>query len=588
MNRILAGATCVVLPLAAWTALPRAQADVDSEPDLAALMPESTWIYAEGPGLAGLFAGGLDHPLVARLLGSELGELFLAQAETSPEDALERVEERLGRSPLKALEAMTARGIALGVGYKRGEPVYAIAARGGEPEEMSAVLRDALGWAAEQHGLERSQLIEPHGRIRGAGVWYLGDELTLALEGDLFLASNDEGRLRDMLDLGALEEAAGLASRPGFAEATRGVAGDELAWAWFDLAGLAQVAAEPVKNLRAATGNPGLQFLLGPVFCALGSGEAAYVELELDAERLALDVESFGVAAGVAQSVQLPLDARPPSLPSAKESDGARALVYRDLAGLFRQRTEMFPADVLPKFAEATSTLALFFGGADVTDGILPAISPWLGVIVRPVAFDEGATPDIPLPAAAIVARLEDAGRLGEQMFGAFHTLVGVINVEAAQNMQPQLIPKLELVQADQVLSAHYVEPAPGGGVDLRYNLVPAVALVDDAFVLATHRELAKELVGQLRRGEVEAPAGGGEHLSLEGAAAARVVRDNAEALAMNGVLNEGKTMEQASGEVRALASIADMVERLELFTQRPTAASLRVGLRVDFTERGE
>ena len=56
--------------------------------------------------------------------------------------------------------------------------------------------------------------------------------------------------------------------------------------------------------------------------------------------------------------------------------------------------------------------------------------------------------------------------------------------------------------------------------------------------------------VQQLQRGETRAASGLGESITLSGPTLAGTLRANSEALVMNAVLNEGKSMEEARGEI--------------------------------------
>ena len=150
----------------------------------------------------------------------------------------------------------------------------------------------------------------------------------------------------------------------------------------------------------------------------------------------------------------------------------ASALLYRDFAGLLQNRVELFPAEALPSMAELMTNFALFFGGRDLGDEVLPGLSPWVRIVARPVEFDPGREPELPLPAAVAVARLQDATVDGERFVTAFQTLIGIINVEQAQQAQPMLQLRLGREGAVDVTSARFHTPGPEEGVDMRYNLL--------------------------------------------------------------------------------------------------------------------
>ncbi|MDA1267262.1 MAG: hypothetical protein O2816_19445, partial [Planctomycetota bacterium] len=273
-----------------------------------------------------------------------------------------------------------------------------------------------------------------------------------------------------------------------------------------------------------------------------------------------------------------PAGATPPALPAAKADDTARAVLYRDLQAIFKHRGELFPVEAQPGFAEAISNLALFFGGQDITDDLLPNLEPWIGVIARPVEFDDGAVPDIPLPGAAVLVRSSQPDAIGSQLVAATQSLLSILNIDAAQNQQPVLTVKLELHEGHTITYGTYRRPGEGEGVDARYNLEPACALVGKTFVLGTHRNLVKDLVSQISRGEIDPPERG-EMLEFSGTEIARVIEANMETLVLNAVLSDGKTEKQARKEIKGLRALSAMIEVLRFETARPAARDLRVSL---------
>jgi hypothetical protein len=413
----------------------------------------------------------------------------------------------------------------------------------------------------------------------------MGDKLAMGLQGGVFLAAGDEATLRRMIDLGAAEEpkSAGLAGVVGFRNArAREHSSEAFVWSWMDLEGLsAGTNAKGLDGLRGMVGQPGTQLLLGPVISTLTTADEAVIELGLSADALDLKMTGLNVEPGAGDAVLLAQDARPPRLPAAAEGETARAVLYRDVEGIFRHRVDLFPADVQPKFAEATAGLATFFGGVDITDEVLPGLGPWVGMVAREPEYETGATPDLPLPAAAFLIHLEDSQDMGDRMISAFQNLVAILNITGAQEMRPSLRLGMESYEGQTFTYGTFRKPAEGEGVDMRYNLVPACTVVGDTFILGTHLSLVKELGGQLARGELETEPAAGETLTLRGARLAEVLDANREALVMNAILNEGKDEATASGEVDALTAIAGMIESLRIETSRPTTEDLSVRLRL-------
>ena len=563
-----------------------------SEParDLASSLPSDALVRVEAPGLAELCSRGVEHPFVRAVLGSEFGELLLASSPASLEVPLARAERALGTPLLPALALLSANGAALGVAYRDGKPAWILAMRGDDPARVRRVLERGLALAAEKAGFPGA-LDRPAKQIDGADAWLLGEELVVAVRGASVVASNVEARVLEVLER---ERSATAASASPNDSASR--PGGELLRAWIDLDGLAAVEAAPnapkdrvrVSALRAIAGQPQAQTLLGPGVCALGRASELSLSLSLRGEDLELAVRAEGVDAG-ASSVLFPASAPPELL--APPGSLASAVLHRDLGALFAERSSLFAPESLPALAKTNSDLALFFGGMDLADEVLPGLSPWLRTIVRPVAFDAGAAPEIPLPALALLVELEDPETLGPSLVSAFQTAIGLVNVDRAQKGKDALLLEVKDSGGIQVTSARFKKPRAGEGVDVRYNFVPACALAGKTFVLGSHVALVADLAqGELARGTSPATVAGTvrERLELRGPELAAVVDANAEALVMNAVLNEGKPRAKAESDIRGLAALLRLVRVARIELGYADARALELVARFDLAPAGE
>lgn len=572
MNPMLAHALFCAAPLLH-------SAPLEAPSDIAALMPAEVEIYAEAPGFSELCRQGLRQPLVAAVLESPLGDLIREEV-GSPGLLLIGLSVKAGRPVLPTLAELSADGLAIGLVPRKGaKPIVCVAARG-DADEWESALEFALAKLAESQGLPPADLIAPQRTVDGMHVWELGDFAAIALDDGLFLAASDAATLERMIAL-RREAAESLATNAEFQRA-RGAyrTDDALLWSWLDLAALEASADDGLGDLRKLPGQPAAQLLFGSTLANLGGAKTAALELRLGANSLELDVVGIDAPEGVAAKLVAPRKTSPPALPAALDGEAARGSVYRDFASVFRERVELFPPGAQPAFAEATSNLALFFGGQDIADDVLPKLEPWIGFVSRPVVFDERAVPEVPLPGAAILVRTTEPETMGPELVAAVQSLLAVLNIEAAQNQQPILTVNLELHEGTTITYGRYRAPVQGEGVDVRYNLEPACAMVGDTFVLGTHRALVKELAGQLVRGELTQPPRG-ESLELSGAEIARVIAANEETLVLGAVLDDGKSEEQARKEIGGLVAVAGLIDALRLETARPAARDLRASLKL-------
>jgi len=504
MNKTLVVTLLGALPVA-LAAIP--PAPFEHGRDVAALMPPGTVVYLEAEGLGELCAQGFEHPLVAPLLGSPLEDWMQEQVGLSLPDAVELMDLWAGRRALPALERLIEGGLAAGV--LPGEtdvPIFCVAARG-DAELWEEVVDSVMTQVADTQGLPRDKIVPPHREIRGVDVWLLGGVGAIALCEGVFLASTDQETLREMIDLGAEGMLGGLATDERFSRARETQRSPEtFLWAWLDLEGIEAVAPEEVGELRRLPFDPLAQLLFGASLANLVAAQEGVVEVRFDGGRVDVDLVGVGAAEGP-HAVLLPSRKSPlPPLPTLRPHEVARGVVYRDLAAIFRGREELFDAEHQPALADVASGLAVFFGGADVAEEVLPSLSPWIGVVARSVEFDPRAVPDPCLPSVALLIQVDDPESMGPRLVSAVQTAFSLANVKAALKRQPLLKVQVESSAGHSVTYGRYPPPSAGESADLRYNLEPACSLVGETFVIGTHRALVGELVAQLAAGDLEPP----------------------------------------------------------------------------------
>jgi hypothetical protein len=469
---------------------------------------------------------------------------------------------------LPALATLTARGAALGVAPSGGRAAWALVLHGDDAALLQDVLARALDAAARKAGHPKA-FAEPHERVLGADVWRIGEELVLARRGALLVASNESGYGRDVLALaadGAAPAEAGLAGDARF-RATRPARDGALVSAWLDLERVRELPPNPsgrggggdgLRELAELAARPAAQFLLGPDLAGLGGSDRLTARLEVRGDGLSLRLRGLGTPD--LDVLRRRRGAARPPLPAATDDDVAVARLFRDFAAVFEHRAELFPPEVLPTLAKPLSDLAILFGGGDLSETVLPRVSPWITLVARRVAFDESARPEIALPALAGILRLEDAEDLGPRLTAAFQTLIGISNVQRAQQAKPPMVLGLVLEGETSVSRAAFLAPRPGEGVDVAYNLEPACATVGDLFVLGTHEVVVRQLVRELAGGRAGAATGPAETLHVRAPALAAVVERNFDAIVMNKVLEEGVGHGQAEQEIAGLRALLELL----------------------------
>ncbi|MBI5433873.1 MAG: hypothetical protein HZA52_13660 [Planctomycetes bacterium] len=583
----------ILIPLLALPVLPfvwpkpRPIEPLAPERELATLSPTDCTVYVETPGLADLARRGLEHPLARAVLAEPRVRALLAAGKTDPEGLLAGLDAVAGFEVLPTVAKLSERGAALSLAFRRAKPSALLVLRGADAKAFGEEVEELLALAAERAG-HAGAFDQPMERVLGADVWRIGEELSIARRDALAFVSNDEAFLRDALALAASADAKGLAGTEDFAAAAKSRAPNELVFAFADLGEVDRRAEqgqlgdpEGWKKLRNMAREPGVQFLLGPTFAALGGARSASLSIACEREDVRLSLVGHGVDCGAAVALLPEAGAAFPPAPNGR-ANVATWVLHRDLADLFAKRADLFEPEQLPAFSEALSNLAIFFGGVDISETVIPALAPWGRVVVRDIGFDAASKPELAFPAAALIVRVEDPTQVGPLFPSAFQTVVGLMNVERGQQGKSPMQLQIELVGDVQVSYAKLMAPKPGEGVDVVYNLEPACALRGEIFVIGTHRKLVEELVRELAAGELDARAPTAETLEIAGDAVLAALIANREALVMNAVLSEGKTREKAERDLDGALAVAELLEHVKLEARRLDAGSFALELALD------
>ena len=554
---------------------------------LASALPDDSLFIVEAPGLAALIAQGPNSPLVQALDASPTIRALLKQAEPSPEQLIEQGSQILDTPLLPRLASLFAGGLAIGMSPGNSKPHWTVVGCGTDAEQTQESLWRVLQFAGEQAGYPKA-LNRPHDTVEGADVWYIGEEFAVARSGAFLAASTSHDLLHDTLaTLADFKPSHKSEQAPASTPALRVTLRAE---DWIEAQGVK--GAKKLREMRASAARPAVQFLLGPSLALLTRSSDFRAELFVEEEDLRLRIDGTGIDAGSFAKL-LPgqaesFDQRPPNLRPTVA--GADLLLYRDIDALFEHRADLFPVDTLPKFAEAISNLTLFLGGMDLTDEVLPGLSPWMRLVVDEVVFDEGARPAQPLPAACLLVEVKDNERLGGSLVAAFQSAISLTNIERAQQAKPPFLLGIELVEGVQMSKAHYLLASPEDGVDMEYNLAPACALVDSTFVLGTHKDLVSRVVRELAAGEPtktpEQPLA--ENLALPGILLINALVDNIDTLVMSKVLEEGVSKSEAKAEFDAVLGILELINNLSLEVSPRDSDHVAVELRLDLRSKSE
>ena len=513
-------------------------------------------------------------------LSTELGEALTSQVD--PEGALALLELMAGMPVLDSLGRLTTQGAALGVAGKKPEPKTVLVVRAASESVADEIREQAFEVLEEKTG-HAGALDRPHGRPDGARLWNIGEALVLQRGATILLGNSRDYALR-VDELARTDHDRSLFAREDFRSRYDKRSSDAFAWAYADRDGIERAFDTKLDELARGNGHPGVHALLGAPIGALVTARAVTAELTLNGNALELELDGYDTDATLQLLPRGELE-RPAELTSREEL--ASALIYRDFGSILREGRELFLPRMVPRLAEAESQLALFFSGQEVGSEVLPHVSPWIRLVSRPLAFERGPTPEIPLPGLALVARIEKPEEIGPQFLAAFQSIVSIIGVDQAQKQGRPFLLAVDAEAGIPLSYARFLDPHEGDGVDMRYNLRPACAVYEDTLILGTHEELVRALLRERTEGAAPAvEAGTGEWLKLSGEPLGRLIRANFEAMVMNKVLEDGVTREEAENEIGGLERLVTSIRDLAIELPSPTREHVKLSMRITLDDR--
>lgn len=490
----------------ALQARPHAQ---DGRPPLA-LLPEQSAVVLEVQQPSQLL-----EALNARPLGMPLAQ---DPADVPWRQGLEDTERFLGQSLASALAICADRGAALGfvpgrTDWRTGLVLWA------SDEGASAALLTKIFDKLEQQFGQPGLFDNPRERIAGLPVWSVGDELWIGQAGPRLMAAQTRALLAEMLTRSANPAELGLLGQPAMTAAREVPAPPLGLWFWTDLKRLRAAPSEiQWEPLDALIRRPEGLLGVGSGLALLPHAEHWSASLALEGQKLSLELLAHGL--GTAPAGLIPAQPANQRAFLAHPENLAQALLHRDFALLVDERARLLEPSALAQFSAKLTELEAFFGGLRLGEDILKRFSPWWQVALREVPFPTGSAPGLPLPGGALFIELPNDARLHHALDAAFQSLVSLANVEGAQQGRSplRLAAKLHGGQAYSVASP--LPLAEGEVGDLRYNLVPALALTEQGLLLASHEALLLEVLDELKAAPTQSSSPG-EHLHINGAALA-------------------------------------------------------------------
>jgi hypothetical protein len=241
--------------------------------------------------------------------------------------------------------------------------------------------------------------------------------------------------------------------------------------------------------------------------------------------------------------------------------------MFRDLAGLWVARDELFDEATVAKFAQADTQLGLFFSGRDFGPEVLGELeAPVQFIVARQSYAADKPTPALKLPAFALAFRLKHADDFAPELLMTYQKFVGIFNITGGQEGRPQLLLSTEEYKGTTVSKATYLHDSKASKENAppHYNFSPACARIGDHFVFGSTVGIVRQVVDALQ----QSPAALKDNtaLTVESAPLAAILADNKELLITQNMLSQGHSRAEAE---TAVQTILDVLGKLKEFALR-------------------
>ncbi|GEM_PF-4463594 len=544
--------------------LPAQQQKAAKEP--IQLVHQAALVYVEVTHPEHLWPLVLDASYQEQLRKTLAVRRLLARRELRPARELAQgIQRHSGRPFLEVLAEASARRIAVAV-----EPVsqtVLVILKGKDAATVERLSR-SLQKTIQQYTQQRNLPLEPaQTQYQGVSVYSVGSKVYWAHTQQWFFASNSPQGIQSALDRLRGEEEDHLGRTEDYRKARALVGQSATGWGMLRTAPLL-LLPQVQQALTGKHREIGAELLAGGVMEVLARAPVVAIRLDAQSQHLRM-------------SVHVPYDpgkVRPHRrwfFAPAKERGGGllrppgtilSLTIYRDLAQWWKQRERLFRPEALGAFDEAEGNLGLLLGRVDLEEDLLQHLGPRIRVVVARTAFPPKQTPQLKLPAAAVIFSLRDP-QVGQALLVGYQRLVSLINITGVQqDIQPLLLGS-QTYRGVPCYVARFVVPSDAKlpRETLYYNFSPSAAVMDRWFILSSHEQLLKKLIDQLQN-QGDTPAQGlNTAVELDLKQLAAVLEDNRATLVAQTLLQEGTPLPQAQKQTDLFLQLLRRLNRAAL-----------------------
>ena len=535
--------------------------------DPARLMPEWALAYLEITHPEQLIEPAFKPAVWERLSGTKEVKAYLASEKYGQaQSAVAAIEAKVG---LKWDQLLRNHSRSLHVAFDpigNGLVLIVRARQAGDWPKLNSAALELIAADAARNG--RPSPLQ-NKEYRGYTAYTLGSNVSYVIAGELLIASNKPEILKSVLDR-VKDGGRSLIDSADYQQSRSAVPSGQAAWSMLRLTPL-RLFPKFGQVVSGKSNNPAAELIAGGVLDALRHADVVTSSVHLDASGLRWRTALPHDAVRRSKSRAWFFEAEPgQAAPAPLEPKGVLATIttYRDLAGLWAMRDELFDEATAAKLIQADTNLGLFFAGRDFGTQVLGEFTPrWQFIVARQQYSASAPVPAVKLPAAALVLELKNPEHFGPNLVLAFQKIVGTINLVGGQQGQPQLLLTSEQYHDVAISKATYLTDSGSKAKDaaIYFNASPACACVGKHFVVGSTIGIVRELVDLLRQPESSQVTRENLCWQLDVQQVVAALADNLPSLISQNMLEEGTDREQSEQNVNNLLSLLRLVSRASL-----------------------
>jgi hypothetical protein len=531
--------------------------------DPAKLAPETAVVYFELSNPGPLLDIALA-PKTRKLL--ENAEGYQKYVQSDKYQQLQTVggvlEGRLGKGWEAALRELVGGGISVCVDPATGSGFAAVRSRDRELlTKLVSTLQELIETDAKTNS--RPSPVKSQ-EYRGFTGWTFGGDEAHVLVDDLLLISNKADTLKAAIDRFLDPAMKNLAASADFAAARAKRPAGAIGWSWLNLAAVRQ-GADFQKALNKRSDNPVIELLLAGVIDSVKQSPNVTSSIIYENNSLRLRAELTRQASATSTARAWFFAPHAAELAVTPPSTIGTFTVFRDLAGLWLARDELFDEAVVAKFAQADTQFGLFFSGRDFGPEVLAELdAPLQVIVVRQDYPADKPVPAVKLPAFCLLLKLKHPDDFAPELLLTYQKIIGFANVVGGMQGNPQLLQSVEDYQGTAISKATFLHDskAPSDKAPLHLNFSPACARIGDHFVFGSTIGIVRQVVDALKHGQSAALLKDNTALTLQASPLAAILSDNKEFLITQNMLGQGHSRSEAETAVQTVLDVLGQLDR--------------------------